>query len=63
MIKWFCVVNHISPGVLPPDNDARPQDLQAAFWEQTPQVTHASRACGRQGIGEQQAGVPCPSDG
>lgn len=32
------------------DTDARPQDLQAALWEQTPQISNASWAGRRPGI-------------
>lgn len=35
---------------LPPDTNAWPQDLQAAFWEQTPQVPHAPRVGGRSSL-------------
>lgn len=33
-----------------PDADARPQDLQAAFWEQAPQVPDACWAGGCSGL-------------
>lgn len=42
------VWNHLH--LLFPDTDARPQDLQATFWEQTSQVGDASRAGGRSGM-------------